>query len=124
MPTLAPRLLPLFALFLLAAPASAIEAPQAVFFTEVTSEAVTAYAYTSSGFTGLESGQAGIDFNQDQQGYNDLWHNGNQWSTLASMPAARAGLGAAAVRGRIYAIGGSFSTPVNLNVEYDPVADS
>jgi len=45
----------------------------------------------------------------------------NSWTTLASMPTAREGLGVAVVNGRIYAIGGlSDNSPLNVNEEYTP----
>jgi len=45
----------------------------------------------------------------------------NSWTTLASMPTPREGLGIAVVNGRIYAIGGlSDNTLLNVNEEYTP----
>jgi len=48
----------------------------------------------------------------------------DKWTTLAPMPNPRAGLGAAAVNGKIYAIGGHGDSPdypdLNTNEEYDP----
>jgi len=55
----------------------------------------------------------------------DLYNN--IWSTIASLPAARAQLSvAAALNGKIYAMGGedSVGTTVNTVYEYDPVGNS
>lgn len=47
---------------------------------------------------------------------------GDSWKTLAPMPTVREALGAVAVNGKIYAIGGSSSTGTsNANEEYDTV---
>ena len=51
----------------------------------------------------------------------------NSWTTKASMPSARHNILAAAVDGKIYAIGGWTSGPGNVlgnNEEYDPMNDS
>ncbi|MGD6806445.1 MAG: Kelch repeat-containing protein [Candidatus Bathyarchaeia archaeon] len=50
----------------------------------------------------------------------------SQWSTLASMPTARAGFGLAVVNGKIYAIGGvnGNGEPLNTVEEYNPVTNS
>jgi N-acetylneuraminic acid mutarotase len=51
--------------------------------------------------------------------------NGNSWAECAPMPTARAGLGAAVVNGKIYAIGGSDNnTYLSVNEEYDPNTNS
>src|SRR5439155_601932 len=49
----------------------------------------------------------------------------NTWTTKAPMPTARCGLAAAAVGGKIYAIGGGNDNG-NLNVveEYDPASNT
>jgi len=50
----------------------------------------------------------------------------NSWTTLVPMPTARAGLDAAVVDGKIYAIGGGTSNegPSNKNEEYDPTTNT
>jgi len=54
---------------------------------------------------------------------------GNSWVSKASMHQARAGLGVAAVNGKIYAVGGTTSSRkpsdafVGTNEEYDPATD-
>jgi N-acetylneuraminic acid mutarotase len=50
----------------------------------------------------------------------------NTWSNKVDMPTARDSFAAAAVNGRIYAIGGDNSEPgyLAVNEEYDPVANS
>ena len=50
----------------------------------------------------------------------------NTWASKASMQVARSGLGVAAVKGRIYAIGGygEKGIIVGTNEEYDPVTDT
>jgi N-acetylneuraminic acid mutarotase len=49
----------------------------------------------------------------------------NTWMSKASMQQARAGLGVAAVNGKIYAIGGSVENGVvGTNEEYDPATDT
>ncbi len=50
---------------------------------------------------------------------------GDSWTELAPMPTARAGLGAAVVNGKIYAIGGlNNNTYLSVNEEYDPATNS
>jgi N-acetylneuraminic acid mutarotase len=48
----------------------------------------------------------------------------NCWAAKTSMPTARAGLGVAAVDGKIYAIGGWNPCPINNTEEYDPATDA
>src|SRR5207247_5035679 len=50
----------------------------------------------------------------------------NAWATKAPMPNPRYDLAAAAVGGKIYAIGGNHDNGVNLSVveEYDPAANT
>ena len=51
--------------------------------------------------------------------------SGDSWSTKTSMPTARRFLAAAAVNGKIYAIGGDGSSSyLSTNEEYDPITDS
>ena len=50
--------------------------------------------------------------------------NDNSWTERASMPTSRAGLGVAAVNGRIYAIGGWNPCPINTTEEYNPSTDA
>lgn len=50
--------------------------------------------------------------------------NDNSWTDRASMPTSRAGLGVAAVNGRIYAIGGWNPCPINTTEEYNPATDT
>jgi N-acetylneuraminic acid mutarotase len=46
------------------------------------------------------------------------------WTSLEPMPTARSGLGVAVVDGKIYAIGGSNGSYLNVNEMYDPVTDT
>jgi N-acetylneuraminic acid mutarotase len=49
----------------------------------------------------------------------------NEWTSMAHMPTARAGLGVAVVNGKIYAIGGvNNNTQLAVNEEYDPATDT
>jgi N-acetylneuraminic acid mutarotase len=48
----------------------------------------------------------------------------DSWETLESMPTARSGLGVAVVNGKIYAIGGSNGSALNVNEMYDPVTNT
>jgi len=49
---------------------------------------------------------------------------GNTWAAKAAMPTARYGLAAAAMNGKIYAIGGNDGGLFNANEEYDPATDT
>ncbi|MCG2726473.1 MAG: fibronectin type III domain-containing protein, partial [Elusimicrobia bacterium] len=98
-----------------------IETPTDIVFDEITYNAITASAYAATpGFHNLQSGLSGINVARD--GSYAGWHTGgNTWTTKAVMPTARYYLAAAAVGGKIYAIGGY--GPKNANEEYDPVAN-
>ncbi len=50
----------------------------------------------------------------------------DSWTTMAPMPTYRIGLGAAAVNGKIYAIGGDTGArqPFHTNEMYDPATDT
>jgi N-acetylneuraminic acid mutarotase len=49
----------------------------------------------------------------------------NSWSTLASMPTARGGLGVEAINGKIYAIGGfNGNTALSINEEFTPALNT
>jgi hypothetical protein len=61
-----------------------------------------------------------------------LWQNGSAWEVMGEMYTPRGGLGAAAVNGKIYALGGSvhshwpgytYPSVVDANEEYDPIAN-
>lgn len=54
---------------------------------------------------------------------SNVWADNNCWTTKTSMPTARAGLGVAAVNGKIYAIGGWYPCPINTTEEYNPSTD-
>ncbi len=53
-----------------------------------------------------------------------VWAEENSWVTKTSMPTARAGVGVAAVDGKIYAIGGWYPCPINTTEEYNPATDT
>ena len=46
------------------------------------------------------------------------------WISLASMPTARKGLMVGVIDGKIYAIGGSNGTYLDVNEEYDPATNT
>jgi N-acetylneuraminic acid mutarotase len=50
--------------------------------------------------------------------------NADSWITKTPMPTPRSGLRAAAVNGKIYAIGGFNMTTLGTNEEYDPATDN
>jgi N-acetylneuraminic acid mutarotase len=54
---------------------------------------------------------------------SNVWADNNSWTTKTSMPTARAGVGVAAVNGKIYAIGGWYPCPINTTEEYNPSTD-
>ncbi|MCG2724758.1 MAG: hypothetical protein L6420_00650, partial [Elusimicrobia bacterium] len=100
-----------------------IEAPTDIIFDEITFSTITASAYAATpGFSNLQSGLSATNVAIDETYAG--WHTGgNTWTTKAVMPTARAYLSAAAVGGKIYAIGGT-PGPTNKNEEYDPVANN
>jgi N-acetylneuraminic acid mutarotase len=93
----------------------------------------TAPAWTTpngSNLLGIPSGMivmfptAGIYNGFSYLGYSELKVAGDVWSTKTAIPTGRAGIVAAGVNGRVYAIGGQnggFSTSTD---EYDPVGNS
>jgi len=48
----------------------------------------------------------------------------DSWTTLEPMPTARSGFGVAVVDGKIYAIGGTNGSYLNINEVYDPATDT
>jgi len=101
--------------------AGAVETPTAVYFDEVSTGSITAAAYAPTpAFTNLNLGASGINIAKD--GSYAGWRNGNVWTTKTVMTTARSGLAAAAVNGRIYAMGGV--TNLTTNEEYDPVVNA
>jgi N-acetylneuraminic acid mutarotase len=48
----------------------------------------------------------------------------NEWKVLPSLPTARSGLGFAAAKGRLYAMGGEWPGTFDANEEYNPVTNS
>jgi len=49
---------------------------------------------------------------------------GDSWTTLEPMPTAKSGFGVAVVDGKIYAIGGTNGTRLDINEVYDPATDT
>ncbi|MCG2726762.1 MAG: hypothetical protein L6420_11040, partial [Elusimicrobia bacterium] len=99
-----------------------IETPTSIAFDEITCGTITASAYAATpGFSNLQSGLSATNVAIDEAYAG--WHTGgNTWVTKAVMPTARRYLVAAAVGGKIYAIGGTGGT--NKNEEYDPATNS
>ncbi|MCX5785104.1 MAG: hypothetical protein NTX59_05405 [Elusimicrobia bacterium] len=101
----------------------AVETPTGIYFDEVSSNSITASGYVSTGFTGLETGLAGV--NVAINGTYSTWRNGNKWTTKAAMPTARYGLAAGVIGGKLYVVGGSVSGGMgNTNEEYDPASNT
>jgi N-acetylneuraminic acid mutarotase len=99
-----------------------MEAP-AVVIDEVFATSITAAAYTPTpGFASLEVGQSGTNIAKDGTWVG--WHGGNVWAVRAAMPTARRYFAAAAVGGKLYAVGGSNGTDRNQNEEFDPAANT
>ncbi|MCG2725500.1 MAG: hypothetical protein L6420_04450, partial [Elusimicrobia bacterium] len=98
-----------------------IETPTDIVFEEITFSTITASAYAATpGFSNLHSGESATNI-AIEEAYAG-WHTGgNAWLTKAVIPTARIYLAAAAVGGKIYAIGGH--TASNKNEEYDPAAN-
>ncbi|MFC1522469.1 fibronectin type III domain-containing protein [Elusimicrobiota bacterium] len=101
-----------------------IEIPVMVYIDELSTTTVTISAYAPM-FTNLSSTGSGVHFSE---GANDKgWTvTADSWSVKAPIQTENRGyLSAAAVAGRIYAIGGYNGTGyVKTNEEYDPVANS
>lgn len=99
-----------------------VQAPTGVYFDEISSHSlvVSAYAPTPA-FSNLGSGLSGTNVAKD--GVYAGWH-GERWTTKAAMPTARYAVRAAAVDGRIYAVGGYNAGNLATNAEYDPAADA
>ena len=97
--------------------------PSGIVFDEITAGTITASAYAPTpGFTSLEVGSSGVNVARD--GAYAGWRSANSWSTKAAMPTARYGLSAAAVGGKLYAVGGNNVSNLNTNEEYDPAANT
>lgn len=65
------------------------------------------------------------DTSQAQADANQAVSSGNYWAAEASMTVARSGLGAAAVDGKIYAIGGRNGDRIlGINQQYDPTTNT
>jgi len=102
----------------------AIETPTSVVFDEITAGTITASAYVATpGFTGLGGAVAGTNIAKD--GTYAGWHvYGDSWTVKAAMPTARYYLAAAAVGGKLYAVGGYDTGYLTKNEEYDPVSNT
>lgn len=99
-----------------------IETPASVYFDEVSSRAITASAYApGAAFTGLERGASGVGIALNND-YGVMNSTGNYWTSRRALPVARSGLAAAAIGGKLYAVGGS--NGLNANNEYDPASDN
>ncbi|MCG2725626.1 MAG: hypothetical protein L6420_05105, partial [Elusimicrobia bacterium] len=99
-----------------------IETPTDMTF-EVSTAAIVALAVGAPGFTNLGEGLSATNVAIDETYAG--WHTGaNTWTTKANIPTSRSCLSAAAVGGKIYAIGASNTITGNKNEEYDPVANT
>ncbi|MBI4422444.1 MAG: fibronectin type III domain-containing protein, partial [Elusimicrobia bacterium] len=101
---------------------SAIEAPTAIVFDDVSTHTITAVAYAAT-FSSLKVGLSGTRIVRD--GSADGGWRGERWTARASLPVSRDSHAAAALGGRIYVLGGYGSGSVQAtNHEYDPVANT
>ncbi|MCX5792347.1 MAG: fibronectin type III domain-containing protein, partial [Elusimicrobia bacterium] len=100
-----------------------IESPAGVYFDEVSTRSIVASAYGPV-FTGLYTGLSGTAIDRDSAGYS-AWRKADTWATRTDMPTARHSFAAAALGGKIYAVGGEDGSGfLNTNEEYDPASDS
>ncbi|MBI5244562.1 MAG: VCBS repeat-containing protein [Elusimicrobia bacterium] len=101
-----------------------IETPTSVVFDDISTHSITASAYAQTpAFSGLPAGPSG--FNVSIGGVYAGWRAGNIWTDKATLTTARYALAAAAVGGRIYAVGGWVGVvPLGANEEYDPVGNA
>ena len=99
---------------------SAMTTPTGVYFDDISSTSIVASGYVASGFTGLETGSAGVNVAKD--GTYATWRNGNIWTSKTGMPTGRGRIAAAATGGKMYVFGGWSAGTVNE--EYDPVANN
>ena len=101
-----------------------IEDPASVYMDEVGSTTIVASAYApGAAFTNMQYGQSGVAIST--WGTYDVWGGtGNYWNTKAPMPSSRGYLGAAALGGKVYALGGFFGGVVAMNEEYDPALNA
>ncbi|MBI4346101.1 MAG: fibronectin type III domain-containing protein, partial [Elusimicrobia bacterium] len=103
---------------------SAIQAPTAIVFDDISTHAITASAYAvvfSSSGLGLSGTRVVRDGSVDGG-----WH-GESWTTRAALPVSRYLPAAAGLGGKVYLLGGNVSPsgapPQATNYEYDPAAN-
>ncbi|MBI4669402.1 MAG: hypothetical protein HY747_09525 [Elusimicrobia bacterium] len=98
---------------------TAIEAPDAVFLDEISTNSLVVSAYARGlGFTNLGQDLSGIAI---ASGTNYLgWISSNSWRSRADLPSIRRDGAVAVVDGRIYVLGGNDGLVSSRNERYDP----
>ncbi len=94
--------------------------PTQVYIDEVTSNTIVASAYAPTpAFMNLDQGLSATNIAKD--GAYGAWRKGNTWTVVSSMITGRYDLTAAAVLGKIYAVGGyNGASILDKNEVYDP----
>ncbi|TBR20826.1 hypothetical protein EPO15_11950, partial [bacterium] len=110
--------------YFLGSTVTAIEAPTAIVFDEISTRAITAAAYAAGpAFSSMTVGLSGT--NIALAGNYSGWH-GESWSARTPMTNARERAASVSLGGKLLVIGGATSAgvPTGVTAEYDPVLDS